>query len=213
MIYTSIDIETTGIDPKTDQILEFAAIIENTSNPLELNNIPKFEAIIYHSKICGSPFALNLNSKIIEIIANIPPSYTNAYGDYIKKYNIISPQDLGFKFYDFIVENTDFSISPKSLKPLKILAAGKNFGSFDKQFLYNLPEFTEYITFNHRSINPAEHFTDYVNDVEPPSLNVCLERAGYKNSIVSHKAIDDAWDVIKVLRTQYHKNNEYALNG
>lgn len=35
-----------------------------------------------------------------------------------------------------------------------------------------------------------------------PNLTVCKERAG-TGDVVTHNAIEDAWDVVQLLRTQY----------
>jgi inhibitor of KinA sporulation pathway (predicted exonuclease) len=43
---------------------------------------------------------------------------------------------------------------------------------------------------------------DFKLDKVPPSLDTCLERAGIQ-SVVTHKALDDARDVIRVLRKKY----------
>lgn len=208
MIYISIDIETTGTDRENDQVLEFAAIIEDTTKQLPFDEIPKFETILKHDRLSGNAFALNMNARLIEILAKIPPKYTQAYLVYMADYNIIRPQDLGFKFTNFLIEELGYeeSIQNGQIKPIKVLAAGKNFDSFDKQFLQNIPEFSTFVEFNRRSINPAEYFIEYFKDTQPPSLDVCLQRAGFEKDKVSHKALDDAWDVIKVLRTQYHRS-------
>ncbi len=41
---------------------------------------------------------------------------------------------------------------------------------------------------------------DWENDDEPPNLSTCLERAGVENTVVTHDAVDDARDVIRVIR-------------
>ena len=55
MLYVSIDIETSGLNPKKDQILSFAAIIEDTSKALSFEDCPKFYATVIHRRIKGSP--------------------------------------------------------------------------------------------------------------------------------------------------------------
>jgi len=80
----------------------------------------------------------------------------------------------------------------------KILAAGKNFASFDKPFLEALPDFTDNVSFNHRSIDPAMLFWK-LEDKEIPDFKTCLERAGIHKK-VEHTALADALDVVKLLR-------------
>ena len=58
MKYVSIDIETTGLDPETCQILQVGAVIEDTQNLLPLEELPKFNCIVEHPAYTGSPYAL-----------------------------------------------------------------------------------------------------------------------------------------------------------
>lgn len=208
MIYVSVDIETTGTDRQNDQILEFGAIIEDSKKQLSFEEIPKFEAIILHDRLSGNPYALNMNARLIEILAKIPPKSSKAYVDYVNKHNIINPGHLGYAFAKFLRHHLNMReiYEEEDIIPVTVIASGKNFDSFDKQFLLNLSNFSKFVQFNRRSINVAEFFIDFQKDMQPPSLDECLRRAGFKNDIVNHKALDDAWDVIKVLRTQYHRS-------
>ena len=71
MKYVSIDLETTGLEKDRYQILSFGAIIEDTENKLPLTEIPKFHAAILHSELTGSPFAFNMNKKILRKMAKV----------------------------------------------------------------------------------------------------------------------------------------------
>jgi len=51
-------------------------------------------------------------------------------------------------------------------------------------------------------IDPAVLFCDFNTDETLPSLTTCKERGGI-DGIVTHDAIDDAWDVIELLRKKY----------
>lgn len=72
MKYVSIDIETTGLDREKHQVLEVGAIIEDTNNPLPFDEIPRFKCIIGWEELMGSVFAINMNSRIVKILAEIP---------------------------------------------------------------------------------------------------------------------------------------------
>lgn len=196
MIYVSIDIETTGLDRQNDQVLEVGAIIEDTSKKLPFEEIAKYKAIINHDRICGHPYALNLNARILEIFANIPRNVHKA-DDYRKEHNIIKSQDLGLSFHTFLTSN-----GFKGTKKIKIIPAGKNFGSFDKPFLERISNFTDYIDLGHRSIDPAMFFLDFEMDTKIPSLDDCMAIASIDGE-VTHNALLDAWDVVRVLRTTY----------
>ena len=78
MEYISIDIETTGLDRENDQVLEIGAIIENTFDPKPFDELPKFHAIILHPRYEGSSYAINMNKRIFQILAQRPYGCTNS---------------------------------------------------------------------------------------------------------------------------------------
>jgi oligoribonuclease (3'-5' exoribonuclease) len=185
MIYVALDTETTGLDFEKDQVLQIGAIIEDTNNLLSFEEIPKFNCLVKHDFYhFSNEYAVNLNSWIFsEFLKNKKSDYTIHY-----KENVIS------YFYEWLISNI------KGFD--KITIAGKN-PSFDKRFLQNLPNCNDLIKFNHRSIDPVALFTDFKNDTILPSLETCKERANLDNKIVSHNALEDAWDIIQILRTKY----------
>lgn len=198
MKYCSIDIETTGLDPHNDQILEVGVIIEDTNNQLPYEEIPKFNVIIKHERLSGSPFALNMNKRIIKIISDIP-KHPHMRDVYLKKHNIINEEELGLRLFTFL---TSHGYEDDYDGAVKIIVAGKNFGSFDKIFLDNVKLLNGFVKFGHKYIDPVTLYTNFLVDTELPSLHDCKERGNIKG-IVTHKAIDDAWDVIEVLRKKY----------
>jgi hypothetical protein len=90
----------------------------------------------------------------------------------------------------------------RGTNPSYITVAGKNFGTFDKLFLEKLPRWKQLIRTRSRLIDPSVLFVDWKNDNDLPSLNTCKERAGVSGA-VSHNALEDAWDVIQVMRKFY----------
>ena len=225
MKYISIDLETTGLEKDRYQILSFGAIIEDTENKLPLSEIPKFHAAILHNELTGSPFALNMNKKIIEAIVH----YQTAE-DQDEKNDLVQMTGMEFyyedqvveRFYRWLYDNGMVELDPNFLnqmvtrdengkiypmitsktKPVTINVAGKNFASFDKHFIERLPRWKQLIRIRQRIIDPAVIFTDWKNDDSLPSLNKCKERAKIQGE-VTHDALEDAWDVIELLRTQY----------
>jgi len=200
--YLSIDIETSGLDSENDRILEIAAVIEDTDKQLDFDEIPKYKAILNYNRISGSAYALSLNTRILEILAKIPKHIDGdtfqQKSNYLKKHNIILPQDFALSFYCFLESNGYKADNGQ----IKIIVAGKNFGAFDKQFLEKLPNLKKYIDFGHRTIDPANLYIDFEHDMEIPSLNTCLERAQITDE-VTHNALLDAWDVVRVMRKKY----------
>jgi hypothetical protein len=225
MKYISIDLETTGLEKDRYQILSFGAIIEDTENKLPFSEIPKFHAAILHNELTGSPFALNMNKKIIEAIVH----YQTAE-DQDEKNDLVQMTGMEFyyedqvveRFYRWLYDNGMVELDPNFLnqmvtrdengkiypmitsktKPVTINVAGKNFASFDKHFIERLPRWKQLIRIRQRIIDPAVIFTDWKNDNALPSLDKCKERAKIQGE-VTHDALEDAWDVIELLRTQY----------
>lgn len=223
MKYISIDIETTGLNPLTCNTLSIGAIIEDTNNPVPYEELPKFHVAILHEELQGSPFAINMNRDLIETIVQ----YQTAK-DQDEKNDLVQMTGMQFlkleeitqAFYDFLYENGMVesnliegrhvrNVNGKMLpligmktKPTTITAAGKNFGTFDKLFLEQIPRWNQIVKFRSRIIDPSILFVDWKNDEQLPSLNECKERANI-SGVVTHNALEDAWDVIQTLRTKY----------
>lgn len=224
MQYLSIDVETTGLDKENHQILSIGAIFEDTEKKLSFEEIPKFHGAILHEELKGSPFAINLNKDLISTIV----SYQGTKSEDTKRR---IEEESGMKFYKEteIVEAFyhflhDCGLIPFSLtlegvhtkiingksypmigmktKPIGITCAGKNFGTFDKVFLERLPRWNQVVKVKQRILDPSILYVDWKKDAEVPGLGKCKERAGY-DKVVSHNAVEDAWDIIRLLRKQY----------
>jgi len=76
--------------------------------------------------------------------------------------------------------------------------AGKNFASFDRQFLKRLPRFEQVVKLHHRTLDPAVLFWE-ANDEKLPDSKTCYERAGLDNK-VAHTAVEDALAVVRLVR-------------
>ena len=76
--------------------------------------------------------------------------------------------------------------------------AGKNFASFDRQFLKRLPDFEGMVRLHHRTLDPAMLFWQ-PGDEKLPDSKTCYERAGM-NGKVAHTALEDAMAVVWLLR-------------
>lgn len=207
MLYVSLDLETTGLDPEKCQILEFGAILEDTENLLSYDEIPKFNCIIEQKEIYGEPIALNMNERIIEILSNYCKSKGEKKEILKETYNIIREYELARKFLDWLApyystdknSNTELGLYSYDFT---INVAGKNFVSFDEKFLGKILGWKEFVKIRRRVIDPATLYMDWTKDYCLPSLDECLQRAGIEKG-VTHKAVEDAWDVIQVLRKKY----------
>jgi hypothetical protein len=221
MIYVSIDIETTGLDPLSNNVLSIGAIIEDTTKKLPYDECPKFNAIVLNKQLQGSPRAITMNKEIISMI-----------GEYLEgtdEVRTVLNNNSGYKFYDeeevvkefykflwgngygyelgpgdFVntVDGIEYPAIGGKTKPITLNVAGKNFGTFDKLFLQELPWWQKLIRTRQRVLDPAILCVDWNNDTALPSLTQCKERTNVEG-IVTHNALEDAWDVIQVLRNFY----------
>lgn len=191
MKYISIDVETSGLNPDESQILEFGAVFEDTGNIRPLEELPRFHCYIKNEDnvITGNPYALAMN---VDIIKKISEDGDNVLFDY----------DVPGRFAKWLIEVCGYKSESQYHNVVKINAAGKNFANFDLRFLRRLYNWESSIMVRSRIIDPAFYSTDWLNDESMPTLSTCLKRNGF-DAHVAHTAIEDALDVIKLLRLQY----------
>jgi len=198
MRYVCIDIETTGLDPVNDQILQFAAVIRDTdkmSEPMEQS--PTMVCYVEHERYEGQPYALALNAGILSELAKSREK---------RKMNSVKAEELTVAFYNFLVSN-GYSPSEKTRR-VSFTGAGKNFGTFDLQFLKNQKGWAEYLLVDSRVLDPAMLFIK-PTDQKLPGLKNCLQRIGIEKEI-SHDALEDVHDTILALETGL--SNLWAAN-
>jgi oligoribonuclease len=222
MIYVSIDIETSGLDHEKHKVLSIGAIIEDTEKKLPYEECPKFNAIVLQNEITGSPRAITMNKGIIAMIGEYLEG-TNEVRlnmDNILNYSFYKEDEVVKEFYCFldknglghgltnsggygeVIDGVHRPMINGATKPITLNVAGKNFGTFDKLFLQELPWWQKLIRTRQRVLDPAILMVDWKNDKSLPNLTQCKERAGI-NGIVTHDALEDAWDVIEVMRKFY----------
>lgn len=197
MKYVSIDIETTGLDPETCQILQIGAVIEDTLNPAPLEELPKFQCIVEHENYSGSPFALSLNSWILKILGGLENKTKDERLEYRKYHNILPAGLVAKSFQMWLASN---GIPAEATSCVKINAAGKNFASFDKVFLQKLPNWSSNVQIRQRILDPAILLMNWQTDESLPNLQVCMDRCELAGE-VTHDALQDAIDVVRVIRS------------
>lgn len=198
--YISLDLESTGLDPQSCQIIEIGAVLDDLSKSVPLEKLPSFHAYVlpYQGQwvpglgggsnlLTGEPFALAMNHEIISRIAKQEEQYT--YLEY---------EELAEAFAKWV----NSLVEDGYLTSTKITVAGKNFAGFDKLFLAQVPGWNDYVKIHHRSIDPAVLYWNPMTDQNLPSLEECLKRAGCEKS-VSHTAVEDAKDVIRLIRAKF----------
>lgn len=206
MKYVSIDIETSGLDSTKHQILSIGAIIEDTEEKLPFDEIPTFNAIVVQRDITGSPYALNLNKGIIELMGKYLEDRENLEDDL--DYIFLEKDEVVIAFYRFLFKNGlgnyEFNLTDQievidgvsyptigRAKSIPINVAGKNFGTFDKLFLEKLPRWKQLIKVRQRILDPAILHCMWSFDEKLPSLNECKVRSGIRGQ-VTHNALEDA---------------------
>ncbi len=187
MKYISLDIETTGLNKNNCQVLQVAAVIDDFSSPIE--ELPRFVAFVNHENLKFEPYALNLHMK------------TGLLQRYLDDKDKVEFTWVIRKLEDFL--KVHYPLAEKE----KYNVAGKNVAGFDLPFLIAqngntmTPVKHQFLDkISHRIIDPGTSFTNFVSDKSVASLDVCKKRAGIISSPVTHDALDDALDVVQVVR-------------
>jgi oligoribonuclease len=203
MKYVSIDVETTGLDPETCQIIQIGAVIEDTLMQKPVDELPRFQCLVEHQHLSGSPFALKMNSEILAKLGELERADRKDRSEIRKLHNIL-PTSLVAKSFKMWLSSNGFESTDDS--PISITAAGKNFATFDKLFLQKIPGWNASISIKQRVIDPAILFMDWQTDETLPNLKQCMERAGIDGE-VTHDALQDAIDVVRVIRATNHNKD------
>jgi len=184
MKYICIDIETTGLDPETCQIIEFAAVIRDTKTDEKLNESPSFHCYVKHKMYQGGAYAIALNARVFEQLSSKKPDAP-----------IYTRDKLCDEFYEWLKLN-EFETSKTNCK-IHFVAAGKNFGNFDLQFLKKLPKWNACFNVSARILDPAMLWIR-PEDNRVPGLKTCMDRAGIEGE-VTHHALQDVYDTIMTI--------------
>lgn len=192
MIYVSIDIETTGLNPQIHDIVEFGAVIDNLADPQPLEKLPTFHAMFQKDNYFGNAYCMALHKRIWDALVA-------GAGEGVR---VMEIEDLMPAFSNFLSKN-GVPYNEKK-KRYDVNVAGKNFASFDWQFLKaKIPADKWYeVYFRHRILDPSALYFDPKVDTELPGMELCLERAGIKEE-VSHNAVEDALQVVKLIRKRF----------
>jgi oligoribonuclease (3'-5' exoribonuclease) len=192
----SCDIETTGLDPSWCQILEIGAVIDNLEDQLPIEKLPKFHCYVVHDKIIGEPYALSMHAEVLKRIAKRDPGYFY--------YDISEVAEIFYQWLSKHYPGCEVgSIINRSQEIGKVNFAGKNFASFDLQFLEKVPHWDAWVKYHRRVLDPTIWHLKK-GDISMPDTKECLMRAGIKREI-SHTALQDSMDVVELLRNGWNK--------
>jgi DNA polymerase III alpha subunit (gram-positive type) len=190
MKYLAVDLETTGLTAGVNQIIEIAAILDDSDPSSQLaktvvKKLPRFHAFIAHNRMTWDTVALRMNWELMrEILAAGTATI----------YEAMLPK----AFRQWL---TDLGIP----EDYKFTMAGKNFGSFDLGFLENVVGWREAVPMRHRFFDLTTIYFNPVKDQIPPSLEDCMKRLGMEDGCVKHRAIEDAEFVVLGLREHWKK--------
>jgi oligoribonuclease (3'-5' exoribonuclease) len=217
MKYVSIDIETTGLDSSIHQIIEFGAIIEDSNNPKSYEESKKYRRIVLarDKKYVFSSYAAKINASLIELISEIENTKTGVtfFNDSNLSQSALYSDELITDFRYWLI-GMGFEVNFGSI--VEIVAAGKNFASFDRKFIEATSRLSMEslgLRIHHRTIDPSTSFIDWTYDSTPPSTDLCKKRAELDGE-VKHEALADAWDIIQLLRKKYNQKpyNSIGVN-
>lgn len=187
MRYVAIDIETTGLDPATCQILELAAVVE-TDWVTPVEQLPRLRLLVSHDVYRGEAFALAMHAGLLRDLA-------------ARKGNAMEP-DLLIHLDDFIEKHFPATEAPT--------VAGKNFAAFDLRFIERLPHYRRRM-FKHRVIDPGSMWAEPTDDKVPDTAE-CMRRAGVTNDH-PHSALHDCYAVIEMVRAKFRKTQPDAVRA
>lgn len=197
----SLDIETTGLDESVCQILQIGAIMFDSTLGIEqFEDCKTWSCIIDNGEhITGSPYALNMNRGLLEVLAKletIPDRDKRQH--YRAEANILSQGQVADSFYKWLLDcGIEVDVTSKSDK-IYINACGKNLPSFDIPFLNkHIPNWKSRIKIRRRIADPAILYVEDMDDAIP-SLSICMQRAGMAGE-VPHCALDDAIITAKLI--------------
>ena len=194
MKYLALDVETTGLDPKTDQLMMASFIIADTEYPdVPVSMLPSLtiaidrEVITFQQRSFAVIYTMPYLAEYVRI-SKLPPNKLMLVST--SGYEVFSTlEDVYQHVRQFLEVHHAFG---------KLLLAGKNVMAFDYPFLCQSSFAT--IPIHHRSLDPMMCFIRSA-DALPPDLATCCTRAGVSyDTKAGHSSLYDAQLVVELLR-------------
>jgi hypothetical protein len=219
MKYVSIDVETTGLNPVMDSVLEFAAVYDCISRDPErckITDLPSLRILVVPESLRCSAYVAKLHYRLWEEMELADRNQLNDEGWYDKdpgdrnplnQWNFVSRPEYVCKLFCEWLDLFEAFYGTDEGDAIhtgarKVNAAGKNFSAFDLPFIQNLPNWDSVaVSFRRRVMDPALAFW-HPGDESLPDLKLCMKRAGYGEFAV-HTALGDARAVACLVRCAF----------
>lgn len=202
MKFFSLDLETTGLIPGFHSITEFGAVYADLEGKQPLQTFYRWMA---PTDFVWSTYCLDLHKNWL---SNVSARLKGNQIDGDPKI-CLNEQQLINDFLKWV--NVDLGLpilkADAPQQRVKYTAAGKNFGSFDLQFLKAI-KFPD--MWRHRALDPTVLYVK-ASDEFLPELKECKKRAindgctAFRTEEVAHSGVEDALDVVHLL--------QYGLRG
>lgn len=200
MKYVSIDIETTGLSCETNNMIEFAAVIEDTENLVPVEELPTFTAIVVNEKDQYNigAYCLCLHTELYKRILETQGKLREHNSSYVALDDSSGKKNVSIGVYsNNLLHYFQSWLSDNGVEG-KVIAAGKNFMGFDIGFIKKLDS-SKTLRFSHRSLDPATLFM-LQEDESLLGLDECAKRAGLEFTGDYHRALPDALMVVQLIR-------------
>ncbi len=191
MRYLSLDLETSGPTPGRHQVLELAAVVEDSRQALPLAELPAFRRVVRHPEYVGTAGALALNARLLVELAQKTPNP-----------ELCGPDELLPQLRGFLLAH---GFRPDKKDCVALTMAGKNIASYDLGFLRALPGWGTLVRAEPAMLDPAAFYLNWRKDSRLPSMSTCKARARFDDHTVAHEALADALDVVRLLRPFYER--------
>lgn len=196
-MYVSLNIETTGIDPDTCDVLSLAAVLDTGEGTVD--DLPFIHMRLLHEKVQGDVETFSWEShrallKDIHEGERTPAEYPiDAQWD-----GNVRPTSMVKTFHWWLAEHhPEWDSSGLVPQMTPITLAGKNVRGFDVSFLDAHFGFSEATPIHHRAIDLGSVYWTPEGGV--PSTKECAERAGLDYEY-RHDALYNARFVVRALR-------------
>lgn len=198
MRYVSLDLETCDVDIHAGKILSVGVVIDDLNNQLELDELPRIHLLVDRDPdtLPWHEIARKMNTELearIKHLRSLTPKERRR--ELLPHEVFVTPEQVGPTLVAWL--RTHGFARDEEGRP-KVVVGGKNPGTFDLRMLENDLEIDKYLAIHRRLVDPAMYFWRH-GDLLPPALGECKKRAGLEET-VAHDALEDALDVIRLVR-------------